>query len=195
MQSKQGIENFIHNTLRYRCCLFKYPHSGGLGIPCLFMLILEKDAGAKRADAAHRHPLSFFTETSHHTAPPDGGSPSLSVCSSHSPPFLYVGRERRVFLFPLLPNPSVQAQLVKFEELKSERSSFQSSECSQWGGTRSSTGLQNKASHRLTGAQLLLLVRLNGEGPNTYSVSPANLQILHVYNPASQVGIQMSARS
>lgn len=118
-----------------------------------------------------------------------------SVSSPCSPPLLYVGRERRAFHFPLLPNPSVQAQLVKFEKLKSEPGSFQRSERSQRGGTHSSTGLQNTAFHVLTGAQLLLLVSLNGEGPNTYSVSAANLQILHVYNPKSQVGIQMSATS
>lgn len=51
------------------------------------------------------------------------------------------------------------------------------------------------ALHVLAGAQLLLLVMLNGEGLNTYSVSAANLQILRVYNPKSQVGVQMSARS
>lgn len=56
-------------------------------------------------------------------------------------------------------------------------------------------GLKNKACHVLTGAQLLLLAKLNGEGPNTYPVSAANLQILRVYNPKSQVGVQMSARS
>lgn len=138
---------------------------------------------------------SFCTETSHRPAPPDLGSPSLSACSPCSPPLLYVGRERRVFLLRLLPNPSVQAQLVKFEKLKSEPSSFQRSERSQQGGTRLSMGLLKKVFHLLTGTQLLLLVRLNGEGPNTYSVSAANLQILCVYNTKSQVGVQMSARS
>lgn len=117
------------------------------------------------------------------------------MSSPCSPPFLYMGRERRAFHFPLLPNPSAQTQLVKFEKLKSEPSSFQRFEHSQRGGTHSSTGLQNKAFHGLTGAQLLLLVSLNGEGPNTYSVSAANLQIPRVYNLKSHVGIQTSATS
>lgn len=41
-------------------------------------------------------------------------------------------------------------------------------------------GLENKAFHMLTGTQLLLLVRLNGEELNTYSMSAANSQILCV---------------
>lgn len=46
-------------------------------------------------------------------------------------------------------------------------------------------------STHFTGAQLLLLVCLNGRA----SASAAHLQMLHVYNPESQVGAQMSARS
>lgn len=52
------------------------------------------------------------------------GKLSLSVCSPCSPPFLRVGMERRVFLFPLLPNRSIQTQLVKPEKLISEHRQF-----------------------------------------------------------------------
>lgn len=128
---RQDNENFIHNPLRQQYCLFKDPCSGGLGTPYLFIPILDKNMGAEQAHAVHRHPLTFFMETLHCPATPEMGNPFLSACSSHSPPFVYLGKERRVFLFPLLPNPTIQAQLVKSEKLKSEPRNLQRSECSQ----------------------------------------------------------------
>lgn len=55
----------------------------------------------------------------------------------------------------------------KLEKLTSEPSSFQRHERSHQKGTHSSMAFSNEAFHMLTSAQLLLLVRLNGEGTNT----------------------------
>lgn len=53
---------------------------------------------------------------------------------------------------------------------------------------------EHGGSTHVTGAELSLLAGLNGEGLNACSASAAHLQMLHVYNPKSQVGAQMSAR-
>lgn len=128
---RQDNENSIHNPLGQQCCLFRYPGSGGLGTPCLFIPILDKNVGVEQAHAVHRHPPAFFTETLHHPAAPEMGNPSLSARPPYPPPFVCLGKESRAFLFPLLPNPAIQAQLVKSEKLKSEPRNLQRSERSQ----------------------------------------------------------------
>lgn len=65
------------------------------------------------------------------------------------------------------------------------RKAFLSCSCSVAIGkdSYSSTGLQNQVFHLLTGIQLVLLARLNGEGLNPCSLPAANLQILNIYHP------------
>lgn len=98
MWSRWDIENFIHNPLRPRCCLFRYPRSGGLGIPCLFLQSLEMDTGAERAGSVHRHPPSIFTEHLHSSSWCGKPIPysMLSMFASISP----CGKGKKSFLPP-----------------------------------------------------------------------------------------------